>query len=215
MIFKLSGVINRYWTEKTRHICLYIINGMEGQIKMRKKIYSTMMIIALAAMVTGCGGAKDETSETTTEYVPVTEQGSLATANDSKDNDVDVQAAADEILNNGDFKDTLATVDKTMALTRLYNLDETQIEEAAFYTNSNATAEEIAVIKAASSDYVDTVKAAYETRVSDQEAACRDYLPDEMTKLESAVIYTNGNYVILCVSNDNAKAETIIENLFK
>ena len=62
---------------------------------------------------------------------------------------------------------------------------------------------------------MDTVKTAYENRISSQKEACRDYLPDEMTKLDAAVIYTNGNYVVLCVSNDSAKAEQVIADLFK
>lgn len=180
---------------------------------MRKKICSVMMIMTFAVMLTGCGGEEKDKTTIAENKPAVTEQGSLATDNDVKELEAGFVAA--EILDRGDFKDNLATVDESIALTRLYNLDEAQIAEAAFYTNSNATAEEIAVIRTVSSDYVETVKAAYEVRVAEQKEACRDYLPDEMTKLESAVIYTNGNYVVLCISNDNANAQTIIEDLFK
>ncbi|MDE6024387.1 MAG: DUF4358 domain-containing protein [Lachnospiraceae bacterium] len=167
---------------------------------MKKKIIYTLIIaVMLMAVLTACGeNDKKDDSE-----------------NASGGKEIDVQAAADKILSDGDFKDQLAAVDKSMALGRLYSLDESSIEAAAFYTNSNSTAEEIAIIKANSSDYVETIKAAYEKRVSDQKEACKDYLPDEMPKLESAVIYTNGNYVVLCVSNDNSKAEDIIKELFK
>lgn len=162
---------------------------------MKKILYGTLLAIMLMGTATGCGEKKQEIIESNIE--------------------IDVQKTADDILSKCDFKDNLATVDKNIALTRLYSLDEAQIKECAFYTNSNATAEEIAVIEVVSEDYADDVKAAYETRIENQKNACKDYLPDEVTKLESAIIYTNGNYVILCVSNDNAKAEDIINGMFK
>ncbi len=163
---------------------------------MKKKIiYTLALAVMLVAVLTACGG-KDK-------------------KDDAKGKEIDVQTSADKILSDGDFKDQLATVDKSMALGRLYSLDEASVEAAAFYTNSNSTAEEIAVIKVNSPDYVETVKAAYEKRVADQKEACKDYLPDEMPKLDSAVIYTNGNYAVLCVSNDNSKASDIIKGLFE
>lgn len=178
---------------------------------MRKFIYGTILMVAMAGALTGCGG--NDKPEDSAKTEAVTEKDNAQTSDDKVE--VDVKAAADKILADGDFKDNLGEVDKTIALSRLYGLDEAQIESCAFYTNSNATAEEIAVIKTKSPDYVETVKTAYETRVENQKTACKDYLPDEMPKLESAVIYTNGNYVVLCVSNDNAAAETVIADLFK
>lgn len=161
----------------------------------KKIVCGAFLALAVMGAVTGCGSKNDNEAEAQVE--------------------IDVQKAADDILSNGSFKDKLAVVDKTIALTRLYSLDETQVKSSAFYTNSNATAEEIAVIETNSQDYVDTVKSAFETRIASQKAACKDYLPDEMPKLESAVIYSNGNYVILCVSEDNAAAKELIKDLFK
>lgn len=168
---------------------------MTGDDYMKKILYGTFLAITLLSTATGCGEKQEKKAETNIE--------------------IDVQGFADDILSQCNFTDSLATVDQSIALTRLYSLDQTQIKECAFYTNSNATAEEIAVIEVISSDYVDDVKAAYETRVENQKKACKDYLPDEMKKLESSVIYTNGNYVVLCVSDDNAKAEDIIKGMFK
>ncbi len=185
-----------------------------------KKLYRVMMILALAGVLAGCGkqtkSIEENTAQSTTEDMnAVTQEGEAEADFEGEAEDIDVQVVADGILQGGDFKDNLASVDTTLALTRLYNLDAGQVAASAFYTNSNATAEEIAVIKTASADYVDTVKAAYENRISDQKEACKDYLPDEMTKLDAAVIYTNGNYVVLCVSNDSAKAEQVIADLFQ
>lgn len=160
----------------------------------KRLIYVLMVLIVMGACLCACGKKDDGAAS---------------------DKVIDVQAAADSILSGASFKDQLAAIDKTMALSRLYGLDEANIEAAAFYTNSNSTAEEIAVIKVSSADYTATVKDAFAKRVSDQKEACKDYLPDEMPKLESAVIYENGNYVVLCVSEDNKKAEEVIKGLFK
>lgn len=165
---------------------------------MKKKfLFILVLIVAMMVLFTACGKDTED-------------MGTRAEAKDVK-----TQEAADAIRTQGDFKDQLATVHNTTALTRLYVLDEANIEEAAFYTNSSSTAEEIAVIKVKSQDYIDTVKTAYEKRITDQKDACKDYLPDEMSKLDSAVIYVNGNYAVLCISNDNSKMEGIIKGIFE
>ena len=79
------------------------------------------------------------------------------------------------------------------------------------FSGFNSAPPRWAVIKVKSEDYVETVKAAYETRIADQKTACESYLPDEMPKLDAAVVYSNGNYVVLCVSNDSDKATEIIK----
>ena len=183
---------------------------MNGEDRMKKLIYTCAMIMVLTVGTTGCGKDKTEDNATTQEVVTESADSESQEVETSKE-DVSVKTVADAILNGGDFKDNLAEVDTTMALTRLYSLDPEQIEESMFYTNSQATAEEIAVIKVKSEEYVQAVKEAYETRIADQKTACESYLPDEMPKLEAAVIYENGKYVVLCVSNDSDKALEIIQ----
>lgn len=174
-----------------------------------KRLCVILLVAAMAGMTVGCGADAGKTVETQDEdnIENTTEAGA--------ESDVDVQTVADEILNGGDFKDRLEAVDANMALTRLYNLDAAQVDASAFYVNSNATAEEIAVIKVKSDDYAETVRAAFEERIAAQKDACRDYLPDEMPKLENAVIYTGAGCVVLCISNDSGKAEALIENLLE
>lgn len=174
-----------------------------------KKLCVIFLIAAMTGMLAGCGADTGKSAKT--------QEGKNIENTDeaAPESDVDVQAVADDILNGGDFKDRLEAVDADMALTRLYNLDASQVDASAFYVNSNATAEEIAVIKVKSDDYAETVREAFEARITAQKDACRDYLPDEMPKLETAVIYTGAGCVVLCISNDSGKAEALIENLLK
>lgn len=176
---------------------------------MKKGVVLGIIGSLLVLSLVGCDSKESGGRETTT----VNENNQVNDKNEEKN--PDVQVVADTLLKEGEFADKLAPVDINLALTRLYALDQSVVESCAFYTNSNATAEEIAVIKVKDSADVDTIKAAYETRVEEQKAACKDYLPDEMPKLEDAIIYSSGNYVVLCVSVDNNKIEDSLTNLFE
>ena len=67
------------------------------------------------------------------------------------------------------------------------------------------------MIETTGGDAVETVKAAMEKRVEDQKAAFENYQPKEMTKLGDPLLETRGNYVILCLSDDNDAARAIID----
>ncbi len=194
---------------------------------MKKKIYCLAITLAMICSLVACG--KEESDSTTTEATTVvtTEGTTEATTEDESTegtttegttetaDTVTAQSVADSILNGGSFSEQLQPLSTEVALARLYSLDSASIAEAAFYTNSQATAEEIAVVKVNSADYIDTVKASFETRVADQKTACVDYLPDEMPKLDDAVIYVSGDYVVLCISCDSSKVESILADTLK
>lgn len=176
---------------------------------MVKKILCTVALsVMMLGTLVGCG--KDEKKE---KADPTTE----ATTTEAQAVEIEKTAkeVADALFAGGEFKDALAPIDMSVGVNRLYMLDEAQIEDAAFYTNSSATAEEIAVVKVKDQAYVETVKAAYETRIADQKVAFESYVPEEIPKLEDAVVYENGNVVILCVSCDSSKINTVIGDIFK
>lgn len=162
--------------------------------KLSVKLFFCVMMLGVG-MLTGCGGNADDKT--------------------TVNNNVDINYVAESLLKDVTFKDQLAKIDNEIAFTRLYNLDSEKIEDAVFYTNSNATAEEIAVVKTKDAAYVNDVKSSYEARISDQKSACENYLPDEMPKLDSAIIYTTGNYAVLCISADNDSAKEKIKEYFK
>ncbi len=176
---------------------------------MKKKLAVIALIIATMAF-TACGANNTKEDNSTTTVVQTDDTSAPAEEDANSEVVMSAQDIADSILANAQFKDKLSAVDKTMALTRLYELEEEQIEDAAFYTNSQATAEEIAVIKVASDDYLSKVTEAYEARIEDQKSACESYLPDEMPKLDSAIIYTQGKYAVLCISDDNSTAKDVV-----
>ncbi|MBQ9278798.1 MAG: DUF4358 domain-containing protein [Lachnospiraceae bacterium] len=164
---------------------------------MKKRLFALLLSLVIVLSLAACGSKDSKESKDTAT-------------------DVDVKVLADALKNGCDFKDNLAEIDSTVGLTRVLSIADTSIiEESAFYTNSSASAEEIIVIKATSTENVKIVKAAFDVRISTQKAACADYLPDEIPKLDDAVEYTNGKYAILVISKDSAKAQEIINGYFK
>lgn len=128
--------------------------------------------------------------------------------------DVDVKQLAEQLNSNLKFVDTLSEVDAATALST-YGLTEDQVSACSVYMSSMATAEEIAVFEAKDSDSLAQVEAAVEQRIVDQRKAYEDYVPAELEKLTDPTIVKKGNYVVLCVSDDDEASKKEIESLMK
>lgn len=96
-------------------------------------------------------------------------------------------------------------------LASTYFVDMEQVEESAAYMSTGATASEVAVIKCTDSSYASEVEDLFKSRVESQSELFASYAPDEVKKLDAAVIKVSGNYVVLCVTDDASKAESILE----
>lgn len=132
------------------------------------------------------------------------------TENAATNVNVDVINVADKLKNEIEYKDTLNELSPTM-VQKLFGLAETDYVKGKVYVGSGgATAEEIACFEAKDSDGANNIKTALENRIESQKKAFENYQPQEMDKLNSPVLVTNGNYVMMCISDDNAKAKDII-----
>lgn len=172
---------------------------------MKKRVLAIFMLIVCMAGLAACGGKDDgTTSGNKTENA----------GSQEAQKDFDVSELADKLKNEGSFTD-LQAMDSKIAVERLYNLDASKIEASAFYSNSNATAEDIAVVKVNDEAYADTVKKAFEDRIAEQKKSFQDYNAAEVPKLEDAVVKVSGKYAILVVSGDSAKAKEIVEGYVK
>ena len=79
-----------------------------------------------------------------------------------------------------------------------------------YVSSSGGTAEEIDCFEAKDADSAKAIADTLTARVESQKKVFENYVPEEMTKLNDPVLVTNGNYVYLCLSNDNDKAKEII-----
>lgn len=127
------------------------------------------------------------------------------------DKPVDVHKLAGDLIGQVPFVDEM-TEDTSDVFYALYQIDENMVKDQAFYFSTGATAEEVAVIEAADPGDVDTLKQAVLSRVEAQKEGFANYIPEELTKLKDPVVEVLGNCVILCVSDDNAKAQEVISS---
>lgn len=127
---------------------------------------------------------------------------------------MDVTEVANQLLENITYQDELSSIDLDTA-SMIFNFADVNIVNGAIFESSGATAEEIVVLECAEAADADAAKAALETRVADQKESYTDYVPEELVKLDKAVIATGGKYAILSVSDDPDKATEIINGYIK
>ena len=98
------------------------------------------------------------------------------------------------------------------ALNNYYYIDPATLENYAIYMADYATgnADEIAMFQVKESDQMTTVKSLINDRISDLKVRYEDYKPEEMPKIESAIIEEKGNYIFLVISPDNEKAQEVL-----
>ena len=83
--------------------------------------------------------------------------------------------------------------------------------KAVVYTSSGATADEIALFEAPDEKTAGEQLKIAENHIAERTAAYASYMPDEVTKLEDAIVRQEGCYVILCVAGDYEAAQTVID----
>lgn len=95
-----------------------------------------------------------------------------------------------------------------------YDIDVTTIAEMSmFVCGSGAYPDELAVFRFNDEAGAKAGAEAVQSRLDGQIAVYKDYTPDEMYKLDEAVIITEGNWVAFAACADNARAKEIIESL--
>lgn len=157
------------------------------------------VILAFAATLsifTGC------TEEKTKEEVKTSAVESTPEAVE-----IDIDAVAESLRNGVKFDDALEKLEGD-AVGFYYDIKEGV--SAAVYFGSGATAEEIAVFDGGDSTGGDAIEEMVKNHVSDQIESYKNYVPDEVARLEKAVIVKEGRYVFLCVTYDVETAKGII-----
>lgn len=143
------------------------------------------------------------------------EQGGNGTEQDSKQADNTVNVAASEVVQGVLAEVPInSSVEKGKGDLENYysSLDTATVEDAAFaLCGSGALPDEIAVIKCKSADDAKNAETALKAKLEKQKETFSTYTPDEMYKLEGAVIFTKGSYAVYIALSDNSKAKSIVE----
>lgn len=127
---------------------------------------------------------------------------------------VDINALAEALDTGITYQDPLEKLDDDM-VGMLYSVDGL-VDASVVYMGSGATAEEIAVFDCVDADTAkNKVKPIVEDHVKSQIEAFENYVPEEVSKLNEAVVRQTGEYVVLSVSNDPDGANKILDEYLK
>lgn len=126
--------------------------------------------------------------------------------------EIDAQALADSLATGTTYDDELQKMENE--LVDVY-FDMEEDVTAFLYMGSGSTAEEAAVFEAPDEESAKKQLEHVKAYLADQSESFRDYIPEEVKRVEDAVVEQRGKYVILCVSADSAKAKEIVEEAFK
>lgn len=151
---------------------------------------SCAAMAALFLLLAGCAGAPTGGAA---EFVPA--------------------ATAQALLDSAAFSETLEALDADL-ITGVYGLT-AEPKEAAVYTSTGATAEEVVVLTFEKTEDADAALTALTKRVADQREACDGYLPLELPKLDGAVVKQAGASVLLVVAADYDAVTAALDGLAK
>ena len=145
------------------------------------------LLLALCLVLAACGGGGEESKA-----------------------GVDPAATAQALLDSGAFEGALDTVDTEVAC-QLYGIDYADVTDGIVYGSPSSGAEEIAIFRFQSTDAAEAALSGLEQRVEDQRAALKDYMPEEVAKLDGAIITRLGDSAILVVAADPDLAQKTLD----
>lgn len=125
---------------------------------------------------------------------------------------IDPADALEQLKSSTTFTDQMTDMDSAGAC-RFYDVSADLVQDGAAYVGSGATAESMAVFEATDTDAAQGIADALQTFTDSWIKGYSDYKPEEVPKLESAVLEQDGVYVVFCVTADNAAAKTAVQDL--
>ena len=126
----------------------------------------------------------------------------------------DPAATAEALMASNAFSGALEEIDQEM-IPAYYGLDEGTIQEAVAYGSLSAGAEEIVVLVLKDEEGTKAAVEALKARVESQKQALKDYQPEEVAKLDGAIVDQRGNSALLVVAADASAAQTVLDGLDK
>ena len=135
----------------------------------------------------------------------------LLTSCNEQPKDVDISALASQIVGEVSFDDSLSEIDDDM-ISMLYSID--GYTDAVLYKGSGATAEEVAIFKMETTDDAKEALEEAQAHIQSQIESYESYIPEEVSRLEDAIVRQDGCYVCVVVSGDSAAAEKLLDGAF-
>ncbi len=127
----------------------------------------------------------------------------------SEKKEIDASAVLNELLEQVEFADQLTEVEENAAL---FFGDLPEGAQVRLFSVSGYYADEVALISVQNEADVDAAMAAIEKHIADSRFQYVNYLPEEVNKIDHAVIYRNGVHLFLCVTSDYETAKEIFDH---
>ena len=168
------------------------------QQKMRKKVCELLVIMMIFAAVSGFYGCSERDEMEDPEENPY-------------DTNIDAGALAEYLADRITFADELTKVDNDIAY-EIYGIEESAVSDIAVYMSTGATAEEIAVLTVKDDEGALLAGTAFNSRIESQKGGFENYVPEEIPKLENAVITQIDSAVVMIVCADTDEAEQAVDS---
>lgn len=120
---------------------------------------------------------------------------------------INAQQAVTNLTTEVSYGEVLNAVDYKIFLKRA-GIDESIVTDATVYMGSAAVVDTIAVIGTTDTAAVENALKGY---IESQKESYASYRPDEVPKLDDAVLRVQDEYVVLCISTDSNAANAAID----
>ena len=156
-----------------------------------KRIFSVLIVLlAFILLLAACGGASGKK--------PLPEGADLAKT----------------LQDAGIFDDGLEAVDPETAAQFYGFTPEDGIEMQSWFSASGGTSEEFSLFTCRDEAALTAARKSAEARLENQKRTYRDYAPNEVPKLEGAVVRARDNILVVCVAADPEKAAKLLAPYF-
>lgn len=125
---------------------------------------------------------------------------------------VDLKDLKDKLLENVTFDTEMVQLEEGAARQQ-YGVDDSVSVIAL--TGSSAMVDELSLFQAKDEAASKEIVTLLEKHIEKQKTDYASYAPNEVPKLDEAVLKQSGNYVALCITADHKTAESIIQEFFK
>lgn len=134
----------------------------------------------------------------------------LAGCGDKAAKEFDVGATPKALMDAGAFSEELEQLEEVILL-QLYGLDENKVLASAGFASTGSTAEEIAVFEMIDETAAKDAETLLQAHLEYQKESNVDYRPNEMPKLDKAVVERRGKTLLFLVAADYAAAKSALK----
>lgn len=125
---------------------------------------------------------------------------------------VDIEALTQDLLKNVKYETTLSKIEDSVAQGMVACQQDSVMQ---LYMGDGTSSDELLIVTASGDEAAEKNQAAVEQHLIEMKQSFQDYIPEQATKIEQAVIVRCGKYVVACVTSDADNAKEKIVKAFQ